>query len=61
MDTDTKAFREISRCFKNSQEAVTVSGHTREGVVEAFGQGLCRGGLKQAVMVFPARLLLVTM
>lgn len=60
--TDAKASREIStRCFKNSQEAVTVSGYTREGLVEAFDQGLCKGGLEQAVMMFPAGLLLVTM
>lgn len=49
----------MSRGFKSSQKAVTVSGHGREGWVEAFDRGLHEGGLEQAVVTFLARLLLV--
>lgn len=58
MGIETKASREMSRGFKNSQKAGTGSGHAREGWVEAFDQGLHEGGLEQAVVTFLARLLL---
>lgn len=59
MGIETKASREMSRGFKNSQKPVTVSGHTREGLVEAFDRAIRKGGLEQAVVTFLARLLLV--
>lgn len=59
MGIETKASREMSRAFKNSQKAVTVSGCTREGLVEAFDQAFRKGGLEQAVVMLLAKLLLV--